>query len=666
MSVGAVVSASAKEPYVGLRAFRRDESDKFFGREREAHDLGNLWQANRLTILYSASGLGKTSLIQAGVLPLIRTYNTDVLPIGRVSFSSTFPTPALPEHNPHVFALLSSWAPQESPIRLAGLTLRSFFERRQPRFDPYGDPVSVLVAIDQMEELFIESGHRRPYREWFISQLVDALKVDPNLHLLMSIREDRLNDLLFHEFKLAGIDKVHFDLTPLYRPEAIQAVEGPLVLSTRSFVAGVSDALVDDLCRAEVDGRTIDRDFVEPFRLQVACETLWRSLPKDSVAITSDHVRRFAHIDGSLTDFGDSAIAQVAVDHSYAGGASALKRWLAANFIDGSGNRRHVYQGQTQTAGVPNTLVRSLINHNILRTEWAMGEHWCVLSHDRLVDWLVTEDTAPTESTEESPETHLLRAHRALIEGNFTMAHEEARRAAGFTSDLQLLGEIESFLGNVAYTENDFGDAYAHYERAAELFTQTGETNEAVGRLLAALGKMRLYEGRPDLAISELTSALTRVGGDDPSVMTQLCWAFWYAGDPAAAKDLLDGLLLRQGNLPEALRARGQVFVDLNRPEDGLRDLDMLGVSQHPSAYAARALALERLGRSEEADLAIAEAVTAGPDEATVLMYKALILWGRGRRAPAADLVRQAMAAPPPPLPAHLLRLAWEILGPDR
>lgn len=98
----------ADGPYVGLRPFRRDDSAKFFGRLRESHEVSDLWQANRLTILYGPSGVGKTSLLQAGVLPLLDPTKADILPIGRVSHGSAFPTAALSEHNPHVFALLSS------------------------------------------------------------------------------------------------------------------------------------------------------------------------------------------------------------------------------------------------------------------------------------------------------------------------------------------------------------------------------------------------------------------------------------------------------------------------------------------------------------------------------------------------------------------------------
>lgn len=57
---------SETQPYVGLRAFRQQDRGLFFGRERESREIATLWQADRLTVLYGTSGVGKTSLLHAG------------------------------------------------------------------------------------------------------------------------------------------------------------------------------------------------------------------------------------------------------------------------------------------------------------------------------------------------------------------------------------------------------------------------------------------------------------------------------------------------------------------------------------------------------------------------------------------------------------------------
>ena len=71
--VGAGTLQEAPEcPYKGLGAYTEADSDYFFARD-SARDLvvANL-MASRLTVLYGPSGVGKSSLLQAGVLPLLR------------------------------------------------------------------------------------------------------------------------------------------------------------------------------------------------------------------------------------------------------------------------------------------------------------------------------------------------------------------------------------------------------------------------------------------------------------------------------------------------------------------------------------------------------------------------------------------------------------------
>src|SRR5438477_10554388 len=72
-------------PYIGPRAFTISESDQFFGRDRESRALLNMLIAERIVLLYSPSGAGKTSLIQAALVPALQQKRFDVLPVMRVS-----------------------------------------------------------------------------------------------------------------------------------------------------------------------------------------------------------------------------------------------------------------------------------------------------------------------------------------------------------------------------------------------------------------------------------------------------------------------------------------------------------------------------------------------------------------------------------------------------
>jgi hypothetical protein len=55
--------------YPGTRPFEAAEKHLFYGREREINDLTRLTILERLVVLFGKSGYGKSSLLQAGVLP---------------------------------------------------------------------------------------------------------------------------------------------------------------------------------------------------------------------------------------------------------------------------------------------------------------------------------------------------------------------------------------------------------------------------------------------------------------------------------------------------------------------------------------------------------------------------------------------------------------------
>src|ERR1039457_3395080 len=157
---------SVDQPYPGARPFRDAESDRLFGREAEAAELAELWRANRLVIAAGRAGSGKTSLLNAGLLPLVKGGRADVLPPGLLSYGSTFPAAALPEHNPYTLALLRSWSPDEDATRLVGLTVREFIGRRAERHGGIS-----LAVIDQAEEMSADSGWRRGYGRRFLGAL---------------------------------------------------------------------------------------------------------------------------------------------------------------------------------------------------------------------------------------------------------------------------------------------------------------------------------------------------------------------------------------------------------------------------------------------------------------------------------------------------------------
>jgi len=347
------------KPYPGARPFQQADQYRFFGRTAHADGLAELWRANRLTVAVGAAASGKTSLLNAGVFPLVAGGHADVLPPGCLSYGETFPFAALPEHNPYTLALLRSWSPEEGVTRLVGRTVCDFVRSRAER---HGG--AVLATIDQVEELAADSGSRLANRRLFLAELAEAIHEEPRLHLLLVVREEAaslVSDAL-------GPGARH-QVSPLTTQEAIEAVTGPVAGALRSYDEGVAEAIVSDLQTSRITPRSggehyVVDDHVEPAVLQVVCASLWDALPADVKLITRREMRRYGDVDVALASHCGRIIAAVAEDHDLP--VTRLRSWLQSTFITELGTRGTAYEGAMATAGMPNAVALALEDRHLL------------------------------------------------------------------------------------------------------------------------------------------------------------------------------------------------------------------------------------------------------------------------------------------------------------
>ncbi len=672
MVVASGILRIAEEPYVGLRPYDIIDQPRFCGRDRESRYVSALWRSNRLLVLYGPSGVGKTSLIQAGVIPLEQK-TADVLPVGRVSHGSVFPTAA--DRNPFTLALLSSWCPDKSSAELVNLNVTEFLTRRPVRTDRYKDPLPVLGAIDQFEELAIDFPQRQRYLEEFIDQLANAIKQVPSLRLLISIREDALANLIPRETRLAGRFRARFPVLPLSRDAALEAVTGPLARMGRSFAPDVAEKLVDDLLRTEItdpigETTTVTEDSVDPMRLQVACTTLWRALPDEVTTITEQHLHHHAAI-RTVTEFCARMVAAVADEHSIA--ESALYDWLERAFITRRHLRRPVHEGVSQTAGMSNSIAHALEERSILRVRQRSGSRWYKLQHERLIDPICQANRPQSaEITSESNKAYhyLETPEAALANGDLELAQtyaKEALRTCG-DRDVRSRAEAESFLGKIAIQANHLIEAEDHFLRAAEYF-QTLQDMAAVGWIFAEIGRLLLARPPYADAVDALQLAVTRLPGD-VAVQLEFARALWCSGNLRAAAAVYGRVLTIAPGSAEALAGRGQVLVELKDDKEALKDLDNLprlqpeDLGRRAEVRVARALALARLGGREEeavseADAAVEGALHSGP----VLLRAAGVQRAAGEPGRVAELARRALEAQYPRLLPHQREEAYRLRG---
>ena len=186
----AVTNASAAEEkadrsYPSLRPFRQTDQDHFFGRSTESTALAEFWQDNRIVLVAGPVACGKTSLLHAGVLPILTRDGAHVLPPGRISYGAAFPSAALPEHNPYTLALLRSWSRAKRRPGSSTSPFRNSSRRGSGLTTTCSTPRSTRLMIFGR----VRSTTGIPRR--FLADLADAVAAEPRLHLLLLARRRR-------------------------------------------------------------------------------------------------------------------------------------------------------------------------------------------------------------------------------------------------------------------------------------------------------------------------------------------------------------------------------------------------------------------------------------------------------------------------------------------
>jgi hypothetical protein len=166
----------AASPWPGLVAFREGDARFFRGRDAEIETLVRLVRRERVTILRGVSGLGKSSLIQAGLFPklgeelFLRVYL-------RLSYASD----AVPLRQQVLDALAHEAAATgvEAPSVDPGQTLWEHFHRRDVAYwSADNRPVTPVLVFDQFEEVFTHGreGDNAAQTSSFLGELGDLVE----------------------------------------------------------------------------------------------------------------------------------------------------------------------------------------------------------------------------------------------------------------------------------------------------------------------------------------------------------------------------------------------------------------------------------------------------------------------------------------------------------
>jgi formylglycine-generating enzyme required for sulfatase activity len=374
------------DPYVGPRPFERADESRFFGREPESRELVSRVIAHQVVVFYAQSGAGKTSLLNAGLLPRLEDRGAEVLS-ARVGGERPKDVDPAGVPNPYSFGVLLSLLEEGTdPRDMVDESLPSFFKLREHATDDGRHPLLRVLILDRFEELLTLYPERRTEREGFFVQLRQAIREDPLLRVVLAIRDEYMAEVEGYLRLIPEELRTRFRIERLRGNAALEAVTGPLAHTGRRFADGVAETLVRDLLTTGVPAEgteQIPEEFVEPVQLQVVCHNLWSSLKPEIEVITQDHLSKFGNVDQVLADFYESIIHKAATES--AADEYALRDFCENALITSLGTRGTVVRGTERSGGVPNDAIEVLENEHLIRAQWRAGAYWYELTHDRLM-----------------------------------------------------------------------------------------------------------------------------------------------------------------------------------------------------------------------------------------------------------------------------------------
>jgi hypothetical protein len=239
------------QPYKFLDPHTLQDKTIFFGRGQEIEILLADIVVNRLVVLFARTGMGKTSLIQAGVWPRLVDlgYKPVYLPTGG---------------NPTESAIEALTKEGLLPQSLAKESWATHLMRGRGQ-----GRLQIVLFFDQFE-MFFNQVRKREDRRQFISDIAAIYHSrGSGIHIVFSMREEYYHHMDDFRDQIPSIFNrgSSLRLRPLTPEQAEEAIVGPAKL----FDLQVEPELVERLKRdlAEEEG-------IEPARLEIVCNTLWR------------------------------------------------------------------------------------------------------------------------------------------------------------------------------------------------------------------------------------------------------------------------------------------------------------------------------------------------------------------------------------------------------
>jgi conflict system STAND superfamily ATPase/SIR2-like protein len=277
-----VTAADPESPYKFLHPYEFDDEQLFFGRDEEIKVLVADVVVSRLVVLFAPTGTGKTSLINAGVRPVLerRGYATFYVRVSRDPVRSAR-------------AILAAEA--DCPIRpklsfdrqLVGLAHDLGTEER---------PLTpIVVFFDQFEEFFLYAVRDElPKAQRFVASIARLLEdEDTPIHVVFALREEFLGEMDFFREAIPTIFHADSNLRLRWfeRAQARAAITGPV---DGRIDPDLERRLIADLAATGRSAGGPEERPIEPAQLQIVCDTIWRRSARRNGSLTLDDYLKLA------------------------------------------------------------------------------------------------------------------------------------------------------------------------------------------------------------------------------------------------------------------------------------------------------------------------------------------------------------------------------------
>ncbi|MGA3344098.1 MAG: hypothetical protein ABSC76_04425 [Terracidiphilus sp.] len=388
----------AERPWPGLLPFTEDSRMFFHGREAEADELFRLIEREPLTVLFGQSGLGKSSLLNAGVFPRLR--RAGYLPVYlRLNFDSA--APVLIEQVWQ--ALLGECVNHEvnASANLSGDSFWQYLHRPDTQFlNPHGRPVVPVLAFDQFEEIFT-LGRQTPQLsaatqvllqqlgELIENRLPPALESELTMHperleqfdlmcqnikIVFSFREDYLAEFEGLKTLIRPIMQNRMRLTSMRGDRAAEAIQQAGAGRLSAAVATRIVRFVGGAARG--DAERLEEISVEPALLSLVC----RELNEQRIA------RRQAEISANLIQGENTQqIITQFYNQGFAGLEVLVRHFVEDRLLTLAGHRDScALDNALAEPGISEEAIQSLVDRRILRREERGGLVRLELIHDVL------------------------------------------------------------------------------------------------------------------------------------------------------------------------------------------------------------------------------------------------------------------------------------------